>query len=158
MAEVAFLLDLWVCASCYLWTPTSTTQLFTAMKAVHSRGSGVRVHMQVYLPNILAYGHPVSTPMPLRWRGPESLRPDAAVSLWCHDAAAFPDHYMHLMTPLHERARLFFKREDMGQIISWLISPHCCNLLAMLSVRSLMFVRILLKALVYSWYENVALL
>lgn len=39
---------------------------------------------------------PVSTAMPLRWRGPESLRPDAAASLWHHDAAAY--HYMHLMT------------------------------------------------------------
>lgn len=38
----------------------------------------------------------------------------------------------------------------MGQIISWQISPHCCNLLPMLSVRSLMFVCTLLKALVYS--------
>lgn len=38
------------------------------------------MHMQAYLPNTLAYGHPVSAAMPLKWRGPESLRPPPRLS------------------------------------------------------------------------------
>lgn len=40
----------------------------------------VPMHMQAYLPNTLAYGHPVSAAMPLKWRGPESLRPPPRLS------------------------------------------------------------------------------
>lgn len=79
-----------------------TTWLPAVAEAPHAREWGMHVHMQMYRPNVWAYGHPVNAEMPLKRRGPESLRSRASLALRCPDAAAFHDHYTigfkHLMT------------------------------------------------------------